>query len=138
MLLFTDGDVIHSPDSLTVALSYYVRDGVDVLSLWGTRSSDSSWEKLFSPFALFLLSIAFVTFASAKTPQGRRIRGVNGQYILISRKSYERIGGHESVKGSIAEDASLGAVAIDKGLEVVNVDARHFITVKPYSSLSQV
>jgi len=61
-----------------------------------------------------------------------------GQYILIKRKTYEAIGGHESVKDQILDDIALGRIAKSKGFRITAVDGRPLYAVRMYTSLQDL
>jgi cellulose synthase/poly-beta-1,6-N-acetylglucosamine synthase-like glycosyltransferase len=138
VLLFTDGDVTHSPKSLSSTLAHLEKDDVSLLSVWPKVVTRVSSERMLFPVGSFFLSTAIAAGATKKTDRGRLIRGANGQYILITREAYVAVGGYEAVRDSIVEDATLGRKAADAGLLVHNLDGKDFMTVKPYSSFREI
>jgi hypothetical protein len=52
-----------------------------------------------------------VTYAPAKVNDpARLVAAANGQFLLVRRDVYEKIGGHAAVKGSILEDVELASL----------------------------
>ena len=138
VLLFTDGDVAHSPKSLSSSLAHLEMDDVSLLSVWPRVVTRVPSERMVFPLGSFFLSTGIAASATKKTDRGRVIRGANGQYILITREAYVSVGGYEAVRDSIVEDAVLGRRVADAGLLVRNLDGKNFMTVKPYSSFREI
>jgi len=53
----------------------------------------------------------------------------------VLRGDYERLGGHEAVRGSLVEDRDFAAYAKSRGYAVVPVDARREVGVESYEDL---
>ncbi len=138
LLLFTDGDVTHSPRSLSSAVAHLERGDVSLLSLWPKVVTRVPSERMLYPVGSFFLSTGIAASATRKTDRGRVIRGANGQYILVTRGAYVAVGGYEAVRDSIVEDAALGRKVADAGLLVHNLDGKNLTTVKPYSSFREI
>lgn len=138
VFLFTDGDVTHTKDSLSSSMAHLERDGVSLLSLWPRVITRAASERLLFPVGAFFLSTGIAASASEMTDKGRVIRGANGQYILITKKAYSAVGGYESVRDSIVEDAALGRQVADAGFLVHNLDGKDFATVRPYSNFREI
>src|SRR5579872_4634983 len=77
-LLFTDADTVHSPRSLSVALSAAVTSESGMVSLLCRQECESIWERLVLPYAYALYFAGRLWVNSSK-----RSAVANGQYILI-------------------------------------------------------
>lgn len=104
-LLLTDADSEHLAGSLEVLLARAENENVDLLSLSPGQLTPSSWEKAVIPLIFAHLSRRF-PFDAVNDP-GSPVAAANGQYILIRRTMYERVGGHAAVCGEILEDVAL-------------------------------
>lgn len=107
LLLFTDADTVHAPDSLGRAVAELERTGADLISVVPTHRVRALWERLQGVFHLLLL-VACRAGTDAPRDRGERRFSV-GQYLLFRRAAYRRIGGHETIKGRVAEDLALAA-----------------------------
>jgi 4,4'-diaponeurosporenoate glycosyltransferase len=103
LLLFTDADTAHGPRSLGDAVARLEDDRAELLSAIPTHRIEVFWERLQGVFQLLLL---VACRAGAVDAQGRRRFSI-GQYLLFRRSAYDRIGGHEPVRASAAEDLAL-------------------------------
>jgi chlorobactene glucosyltransferase len=136
VLLFADGDVVHSPESLGVVLANLDAKKADLLSVWPETVTRTRAERLIFPTSIFFLCVG-VAGSARRAPGGRRVNGANGQYIMIKREAYDAIGGHAAIKSDIMEDSAIGRKALGQGLEVLNADGEGYVEVKPYSRFGE-
>ena len=133
ILLFADGDVIHSKDSLGVILANLESDHADMFSVWPEIITRVKSERVIFPASIFFLCAGVSAVGTRRTPNGRRIDGANGQYIMITRKAYVSIGGHAAIKTDIMEDGAMGKRSLRQGLEVMNANGEGYVKVLPYN-----
>lgn len=136
ILLFADGDVLHSRESLGAVLANLETNRADLLSVWPEIVTRTASERVIFPASMFFLC-GGVAASAKRTPKGRRVNGANGQYIMITREAYAAIGGHEAIKTDIMEDSAIGRAVLGKGLEVLNTDGDGLVKVKPYSRFGE-
>lgn len=96
-LLFTDADTRHQPESVATAVAYAQSHGLEFLSLLPHCLTGSFVEAMIQPLAMGFLGLWF------PLDQGF----ANGQYLLIRRSLYDRLGGHKAVAGAFLEDFAL-------------------------------
>jgi len=104
-LLFTDADTIHLPGSLERSVAEAKEQNVSMLSYSPRQDACTFWERAIQPVVFAELNRSFV-YGEINDPTSQSA-AANGQYILISRLAYERIDGHNAVKGSLLEDVEL-------------------------------
>lgn len=126
-LLFVDADTRHAPPSLTAALARAQEDRLDALSLLLDQTLTGFWERLLVPFAY---AGYFAGVDRLNTRPGDAL--VNGQYLLIRRTAYERVGGHAAVAASVVEDVALGAAIVRAGCRVGLYRADGLASVRMY------
>ncbi len=136
LLLFTDGDSIHSTDSLTRAVNYLETTKADLLTLAPGTILRSFWEKVLQP-PIFLLIMILVGGKLVNDDNRRNAIG-NGQYMLFRREAYERIGGHRAVRDKIVEDYNLARMLKQAGLRLRFVTASDALGVRMYASLVEI
>lgn len=104
-LLFTDADTEHLPGSLATLRELAERERVDLLSISPGQQTPTCWEKSVIPFVYVKLAklYRFEEVSDANSPAA----AANGQYLLIRREMYERVGGHAAVRSAILEDVEL-------------------------------
>jgi glycosyltransferase involved in cell wall biosynthesis len=102
LLLFTDADTIHTPDSLTNAVQFMLANKCILISAPSFHSNEHWWEKLMGPFH-FLVTVAATPYNQPTLENPYAI----GQYLLFDAGFYQNTGGHAAIKSSLAEDVDL-------------------------------
>jgi 4,4'-diaponeurosporenoate glycosyltransferase len=100
-LLFLDADTWFEPDGLRRVLAEFHAGGGGVLSV-APHHAVRNFHEQFSAF----FNLTMLAGTGAFTLRGDRLapRGLLGQFMLIERAAYQRVGGHETVKGRILEN----------------------------------
>jgi chlorobactene glucosyltransferase len=62
----------------------------------------------------------------------------NGQYILIRRDVYEKVGGHAAIRDRVADDLELARLVKGRGYRLRAEVGRHLVSVRMYTSLRQI
>ncbi len=108
-LLFTDADTVHSPGHLSLAIIEAERHSVAMLSYSPRQVVTGFWQRALMPLVFSELAISYPP-AQVSDPESR-LAAANGQFLLIRRDAYFRIGGHEAVKDAVLEDVELANIA---------------------------
>jgi glycosyltransferase involved in cell wall biosynthesis len=107
-LLFTDADTVHEPGHVRLAMIEAERHEVGMLSYSPRQIVRGLAQRALMPLVFSDLA---VTYAPAKVNDpARLVAAANGQFLLVRRDVYEKIGGHAAVKGSILEDVELASL----------------------------
>ncbi len=136
LLLFTDGDSVHSHDSLTRTVSYLQTTQADMVTIAPGTILNSFWEKLLQP-PIFLLIMLFVGGKLVNNDNRQNALG-NGQYMLFRRTAYEKLGGHYTVREKIVEDYALARLLKAAGMKLRMATASDAVGVRMYSSLGEI
>lgn len=104
-LLFTDADTRHEPESVSSAMAHALLRRIEFLTLLPRCLSGSWLEDLIQPLAMALMGLWF-PMQKVNDPASP-LFFANGQYILIKRTLYGKIGGHEAVKHAFLEDFAM-------------------------------
>jgi len=136
-LLFVDADTRQHPKCLSVVMRDCLDHGADMESLLPALESHSFWERVIQPFAATCLVILFplTRVNNARCKSGGF---ANGQFILVHRDAYEKIGGHEKVRDKFVEDIQLGRNVREAGLGLRLVVASALSRVRMYSTLDAI
>jgi glycosyltransferase involved in cell wall biosynthesis len=108
-LLFTDADTIHEPGGLRRAIHEAERNKAGVLSYSPRQLVSGLAQRALMPLVFSELALAYPP-AKVSDP-GQRIAAANGQFLLIEREAYRRMGGHATVADKVLEDVELAFVA---------------------------
>ncbi len=91
-LLFTDADTIHEPGNLRRAIHEAVRHKVGMLSYSPRQIVSGLAQRSLMPLVFCELALAYPP-AKVSDPS-QRIAAANGQFLLVEREAYRRLGGH--------------------------------------------
>jgi len=108
-LLFTDADTIHEPGSLRHGIHEAVRHKAGMLSYSPRQIVSGFAQRTLMPLIFCELAIAY-PLAKVSDP-AQRVAAANGQYLLVEREAYRRIGGHAAVHDRVLEDVELAFIA---------------------------
>ncbi|MGC2298186.1 MAG: glycosyltransferase family 2 protein [Acidobacteriaceae bacterium] len=118
-LLFTDADTVHgpadaamgvtgTPNTLRLAMIEAERHDVGMLSYSPRQIVRGLAQRALMPL---IFSDLAVTYSPAKVNDpARRVAAANGQFLLVRRDVYDKIGGHAAVKSAILEDVELATL----------------------------
>lgn len=137
-LLFTDADTIHEPGAATSALVYARAHNLDVLSVLTEQIMASAAERLVLPTILWIIAFSIGSLDAINAPASESAL-FNGQYILVLRRVYRAIGGHEAVRGEVAEDLELARLFKRDGrFRSALVGASGLVRVRMYRSFGEI
>ncbi|MEX2435839.1 MAG: glycosyltransferase family 2 protein [Balneolaceae bacterium] len=144
ILLFLDADTTLKPMALKGVSLSMADYNLDMLTVWPVQKLDSFWEKVVIPLIYYalvtLLPVIYVYRKPRWVPSflERKIRpkfaAACGQCIAFTRKAYEEIGGHESVKNQVVEDVELARIARRKNLTLRMFTGINSVSCRMYRS----
>ncbi len=108
-LLFTDADTIHEPGDLHRAIHEATRHKVGMLSYSPRQIVSGLVQRTLMPLVFSELALAYPP-AKVSDPN-QRVAAANGQFLLVEREAYRRLGGHAAVKDRVLEDVELAFLA---------------------------
>jgi glycosyltransferase involved in cell wall biosynthesis len=108
-ILFTDADTIHETGDLHRAMHEASRHKVGMLSYSPRQLVSGIWQRALMPLVFSELAMAYPP-AKVSDPN-QRIAAANGQFLLVEREAYRRLGGHPSVADRVLEDVELAFLA---------------------------
>ncbi|MCP3904202.1 MAG: glycosyltransferase [Planctomycetes bacterium] len=106
-LLFTDADTEFDPRLVAASVAIARDRNLGLVSILSTLTFGHTWERIAQPVASMHLIRLFPIHRASRAEQENRRAFANGQFLLFSREWYDRIGGHESVRGDLLEDIAL-------------------------------
>lgn len=108
-LLFTDADTVHESGNLHRAIHEAVRHKVGMLSYSPKQWVSGLWQRALMPLVFCELALSYPP--TKVSDPNQRVAAANGQFLLVEREAYRRIGGHEAVASKVLEDVELALVA---------------------------
>ena len=108
-LLFTDADTLHEPGDLRRAMHEAERHKAGMLSYSPRQIVSGLAQRSLMPLVFCELALAYPP-AKVSDPN-QRIAAANGQFLLVEREAYRKLGGHASVADKVLEDVELAYLA---------------------------
>ncbi|HEU5452770.1 MAG TPA: glycosyltransferase [Terriglobales bacterium] len=115
-LLFTDADTVHQPGSLARCLREAQDFGVVLLSLSPEQELHGWLQRVAMPVIFGELAHSYRP-ADVNDPASP-IAAANGQYLLIRRDVYQKVGGHCAVAHTLLEDVALAEAVKRDGWKI--------------------
>lgn len=113
-LLFLDADVCLAPDALETLLARKATQGAGLLSVQPQHRPLRVYEQLSVMFNV----VGPMGCGAFSLRQARPLRTAFGPCMLADAADYDRVGGHEAVRGEVVEDLALAGRFADGGQEV--------------------
>jgi hypothetical protein len=129
-LLFTDADGVHLPGATARALADAESSGAGLVSYSPEQETRTWWEKALIPFVYTRLAHKY-SYSEINNPD-TPAAAATGQYLLIRRQDYDRIGGHKAVAGEVLEDVALARLAKQAGVRLRFAPGTGIIRVRMY------
>jgi glycosyltransferase involved in cell wall biosynthesis len=104
-LLFSDADTCHMPGSMRRALADAADHNAVLVSYSPEQELGSFWERALIPFVYCRLSAKF-SYARVNNPK-LPDAAANGQFLMVLRDAYRKVGGHAALAGEVLEDVAL-------------------------------
>ncbi|HYE02615.1 MAG TPA: glycosyltransferase family 2 protein [Phycisphaerales bacterium] len=116
VLVFADADTRFEPGLLRAAVALLRARGLDMVSLLSRLASTRGFERVIQPAAALELMRQYPVLRANRAERRRAF--ANGQFIMVRREPYERLGGHRTVHDQLFEDVHLARQAERHGLRV--------------------
>jgi glycosyltransferase involved in cell wall biosynthesis len=133
-LLFTDADTIHEPGNLRRAMHEAARHKVGMLSYSPRQIVSGLAQRSLMPLVFCELALAYPP-ARVSDPS-QRIAAANGQFLLVEREAYRRLGGHAAVADKVLEDVELAFLAKRRGVGLRFSYADDAVAARMYRSMA--
>lgn len=135
-LLMTDADCrFESPRAVRRGVEEALRTESDFLTIIPQLDAPTWWEKLIQPICALVL---IYWFQPDRVNDPRHPTAyANGAYMLLSRRGYETIGGHERVRDQLNEDIQLARFAKESGLRLRVVENDGLYRTRMYATFRQ-
>lgn len=136
-LLLTDADTYHAPQALRSAVERALRDGMDLFSYGTTQELPDFWGRVLMPMAYMGISMQYPA-ASVNDPTSP-VAIANGQYILIKRALYDKLGGYASpsLRRTVLDDRDLARATKQAGARMEMVDGCGLVSTRMYRGLRE-
>ena len=138
VLQFTDADTVHGADLVTRSMNAMRRTRAQLFSVAGRQELGGFWEKVIQPQIFTILSMRYGGTESVTKATSVSNKIANGQCIFVTHDSYNAIGGHASVRTSVAEDMMLAQRFFAARKRVVLILGLNQLSTRMYASLGEI
>jgi len=133
-LLFTDADCKQtSRHTLSIAMREARTHGSDFLSIIPVLEARTAWERILQPACSLVLIIRFLP-QRVNDPKKRNAYA-NGAFMLMTRRCYNAVGGHECVRARLNEDIEMARLAKQRELRLRVVENEGLYQTRMYPTL---
>ena len=133
-LLFTDADTVHFSGSAARALDDAQNFDAALVSYSPEQITGSFAERALIPFIYCRLGRKF-DFARLNDPSSPDAAS-NGQFLMIRRDAYEKIGGHQAVANAVLEDVALARRVKQAGFRLHFASGQGIAQTRMYRSFA--
>ncbi len=135
-LLLTDADTVHSLTSLARGLTQAELRQVQLLSYSPEQEVHGFWQEAVMP--VIFAELATTYRPSEVSDPNSPAAAANGQYLLIARETYDFIGGHAAVGGSLLEDVALARAVKSSGRKIFFRYGGDVLRTRMYRNFAQL
>jgi chlorobactene glucosyltransferase len=137
LLMFTDSDTVHAPDTLSCSAAALQEEKADMLSVVPRHVLGTLAEKLTMPqFALGVF--AMVPLPKSLRPKKVRMLSSSGKLMVFRRDAYEACGGFEAIRQNVLDDLELPQSVLACGLRYRIFDGTNNVSCRMYHSPKEV
>lgn len=136
-LCFSDADCTQlSRRTLSLAVRHAVETGAEFLSVLPILEARGFWERIVQP----VCGAVMVFWFHPKRVNDPRHPAAyaNGAFMMITRETYQAIGGHEAVRTEVNEDIHMARLAKQSGRRLLVVSNDNLYSVRMYTGLRQI
>jgi chlorobactene glucosyltransferase len=136
ILIFTDADTRWASDGVRLIREAFERTQADALSAWPEQDCHDALSSLIQPLQQWSL-ITFLPMWFVPIRAFPLAVAANGQLLCFYKNTYQKIGGHAAVRGSVIEDMSLARLVKKNGGKFVLLNAAGVVRTFMYSSFQE-
>jgi chlorobactene glucosyltransferase len=131
-----DADTFADPKLIASAFTAAQKYNADMFTILTKQELGSFWEKVVLPLVFTGLSFGFPA-EKVNDPNAPEAIA-NGQFILVKKEVYDRVGGHTSVRDRIDEDKAFAEVVKRAGERLILADGSELVSTRMYTSLPEL
>jgi chlorobactene glucosyltransferase len=137
VLIFTDADTHHAPQTVSSAVRTLQREKLDFFSIITHQELGTLGEHLVIP-VVHMLFFSHLPSDLVMHHPSVKASAANGQFMCFTRQAYMSIGGHRSVRTAMVEDVSLARVMKSARLKIGLLDGIDYVSCRMYTSAREV
>ncbi len=136
-LLFVDADTIHTPDMLRGTIGLALETKAGLISGFPRQIATSIYQQIAIPVLYFVI-LGWLPLWWIHNSRKLMPSLAIGQFLLFSKDTYQRMGGHRAVKSRILEDVWLGIEVTRVGGKHIAIDLSDVTSCNMYRGLAEM
>lgn len=131
LILFTDADTRHAPDTLRASVSALFTEHADLVTAFPHEEVNTWGERILLP----VIGFCIFTFIPHRLVQKLRLPALAitiGQFMLFRRTFYDALGGYEAVRTEVVDDICLGRRVVASGGEWRLLNGTRHVSCRMY------
>jgi hopene-associated glycosyltransferase HpnB len=136
LLLFTDADVAHRPDSLSALVRAAVGYRLDLVSQMAKLRARTGWERIVVPAFVYFFALLYPFRWSNKA--GAHTAAAAGGCSLVRRAALAAVGGVAAIRFEVIDDVALARTLKRAGSHIYLGLADRVDSVRPYPTLASL
>lgn len=133
-LLFIDADTYYDSELIERAVQYAIENKIDLLSLMPCNICESFWEKVIQPIPLGVI----ILFLCRTNKSESKVAVAFGPFILIKHSVFNKVGGYETIKSKMLDDAQMAQLVKRSGFKINLVNAQSMMEIRMYERFSEI
>lgn len=135
-LLFIDADVTLGNETVSRVISTVKSNNIGMFSVFPTQILTGFGATVVIPIMNWLL-LNFLPLKQVFSSDSPKFVAANGQFILFSKETYQKTGGHAAVRGMVVEDMELARTVKRSGIKLMTALGGDLIKCKMYSGFAE-
>lgn len=136
-ILFSDADTFHYPAALRTAINAAVEANADLVSALTGLELLTFWEKVLMPLAITGIMLQYPP-DKVNHPKSK-VAIANGQFLLLKREAFEKVGGYGGkLKSSLLDDRDMALAIKAMGGKLTLINGQELVSVRMYTGLGDV
>ncbi len=136
-LFFIDADVRLAPSAVSRVVGYGEREGLGMVTGFGTLTMGSFWERVLQPAVAGIILMGN-DLDEVNDPDKTERNMASGQLLAFSRAGYDAAGRHQAVADDILDDVGLARACVAAGVPYRCLFLRELYSVRMYTSFAEI
>ncbi len=134
--LFIDADVQLEKSAVGNSLALLKRHNLSMLSVFPSQIIRTFGERLIVPLMNWFL-LSFLPLNMVYTSRQKSFVAANGQFLMITREMYDKIGTHEMFRDKVVEDMEIARAVKLSGRKIMTCLGNNVIKAEMYNSFAE-
>ncbi len=137
ILIFTDADNIYSKDAVSKTIGWMQKLELHFFSAFPQQVYRSLAEKLVGT-SIYMTVYSYLPLWLTWFIRFSSLAAANGQWLAMTKYTWNKLGGHTCVKGEVVEDTAMSRLAKAQGFNILTTSGQGAVTGAMYQGFHDV